>query len=645
MGGSSSCFSISRQHVLHLAQWRPVLYGPPAAGGAWQAPLQISGAETTGTAIGGDIKTNSHGDVFAFWPDTGSQNLFVAKSTDGGVSFGVPVSIATTFGSFDLGVPAQDDRRVLIYLSGGAYRTASQNLVYACWVDLAGGPGCNAFFDEPGNNVLSTCKSRIWFSRSTDGGATWDPARKLNDQNSLNDQIFPRLAVDETTGVLVVVYYDTIADPGRVKTDLWMQSSSDHGATWTKASPVTTAETNETSASAELNFQYGDYIGLTGHAGRFFACWTDRRSGGTEEIWGAPLTITDLAIAIADKGNFGHVCVGAFADGLLVINNNGSNPLWIFNITSSSGDFEPPGVSFYPLLINPGESIDLVIRFQPTTIGAKSAILTIFSNAQPPHKIRVSGDATAPRLSLMIANRGNLGKACEGGFVDGWLILNNSGRCMLSITDIISSSTEFKAPQVLSYPLSIAPGGSLPVPIRFEPSSAGIQSGVITVFSNDPAGSHSIKVFGDAPTGKLVVSGSTHFGGVKACCVVERTISVCNAGDCSLRVDSVAFKHKSKYWKLISNPFPATLRPGSCLSVTIRYRAAQRIARPCELEIISNDPSTPVKVLELTAYTIWSDCQCKQGCKGCCEKCHHECCCEQHQVCCDDDEDDGGDEE
>ena len=90
----------------------------PGPGGAWSAPQQISGGETTGTAIGGDIKTNSHGDVFAFWPDTGSQHLFVAKSTDGGSTFGAPVTIANTIGAFNIGVPAQDGRRVLIYLSG-----------------------------------------------------------------------------------------------------------------------------------------------------------------------------------------------------------------------------------------------------------------------------------------------------------------------------------------------------------------------------------------------------------------------------------------------------------------------------------------------------------------------------------------------
>ncbi len=66
----------------------------------WQPPIQVSGAETTGTSIGSDITTNSAGDVFAAWPDTGTQNLFIVKSSDGGASFSEPRPIAKTFGSF-----------------------------------------------------------------------------------------------------------------------------------------------------------------------------------------------------------------------------------------------------------------------------------------------------------------------------------------------------------------------------------------------------------------------------------------------------------------------------------------------------------------------------------------------------------------
>src|SRR6185369_11394536 len=56
----------------------------------WQTPVQVSRFETIGTAVGGDVKTNAFGEVFAFWPDTVSNTLYVAKSTDGGASYGSP---------------------------------------------------------------------------------------------------------------------------------------------------------------------------------------------------------------------------------------------------------------------------------------------------------------------------------------------------------------------------------------------------------------------------------------------------------------------------------------------------------------------------------------------------------------------------
>ncbi len=270
-------------------------------GGTWQAPLQVSGAETTGVAAGADIKTNSAGDVFAFWPDTGSKNLFVAKSTNGGSSFGTPVKIAPTNASFAVTIPAQAVRNAALYMSGGAYKVAGADMVYAVWMDL------NTSAAAPGTDVTSTNKTRIFFASSADGGATWSAPQKLNDQASLNDQFFPRLAVDDASGDLVVVYYDTVADPGRLKTDLWMQVSSDNGATWSAATTVTSAETDETVAGADTAFQYGDYIGLTGYAGQFFACWTDRRNGATEEIWGAPITLISRAVTfVLHKDHYGQ---------------------------------------------------------------------------------------------------------------------------------------------------------------------------------------------------------------------------------------------------------------------------------------------------------------------------------------------------
>ncbi len=357
--------------------------------------------------------------------------------------------------------------------------------------------------------------------------------------------------------------------------------------------------------------------------------------------------VPTLASAIADGGDFGNVCVGSFADEGLTFTNSGMCPLWIFDISSSSSEFVVPSVEFFPLLVSPGTSIEIPIRFQPVSFGSKAATLTIDSNdPATPATIDLMGTAPAPNLGLMIANAGSFGNTCVGSFVDRPLTLFNAGGCTLSITGISSSSAEFQAPFVSSYPITVGPGGSIEVPIRYQPSNFGVQSGILTVDSDDPAGPATLVVSGNAPSGTIAVTGSTCFGGVKACCCAERTVSICNTGDCDLHVTSVGFSRTNKHWKMINSPFPATLHPGSCLGLVIRYKATEKFPRCCDLVIKSDDPVTPVKTLELLAYTNWNDCSCKRHCDDCrrgrCDKRHSECTCGDSSTfnCCDDEDED-----
>jgi hypothetical protein len=250
--------------------------------------------------------------------------------------------------------------------------------------------------------------------------------------------------------------------------------------------------------------------------------------------------------------------------------------------------------------------------------------------------VAVSGVAPAPRLALVIADTGNFGNCCVGSSKDEPLILSNSGRCTLSVTAITSSAGEFLVPEVLLYPLTIEAGGSLEVPIRFQPASFGAKAATITVTSDDPAGPHTIAVSGVAPSGKLTVTGSAYFGGVKCGRLAFRTLAVCNVGDCDLHVTRVAFEHKSRHWRLVHNPFPATLHAGSCLNVVIRYKATQKEPRPCELVITSDDPVTPLREVDVIA---WTRCCCKECCVECregrcCEERHKQCCEEHRRECC-----------
>jgi hypothetical protein len=95
-------------------------------------------------------------------------------------------------------------------------------------------------------------------------------------------------------------------------------------------------------------------------------------------------------------------------------------------------------------------------------------------------------------------------------------------------------------------------------------------------------------------------------------------------GDCKLHVTNVAFSRKRRHFKLINNPFPAALHPGSCLGVVIQYRASCE-PECCELVITSDDPDQPVRVLDVVAFTrCETECECEPRCRKCKSK---PCCC------------------
>jgi len=66
------------------------------------------------------------------------------------------------------------------------------------------------------------------------------------------------------------------------------------------------------------------------------------------------------------------------------------------------------------------------------------------------------------------------------------LTINNTGTATLNVTNITSNNTQFTVVPV-TLPLAIAAGGQAQVTVRFTPTSAGAQTGALTIASNDPA--------------------------------------------------------------------------------------------------------------------------------------------------------------
>jgi Bacterial Ig domain len=449
--------------------------------GSWQTPVQVSGSETTGTAIGGDIKTNANGDVFGFYPDTGSRGLYVVKSTNGGASFSAPTRIATSFGSFQFAIPADASRQCLIYMTGGAYRNGTTNNVYVAWDDLSGDAGCTSG-GGPGTNASSTCKSRIFFSRSTDGGATWSAPVKINNQSGLNDQFFPWLVVDDSSGKVSITYYDTVGDSTRTSTNYYYQSSTDNGQTWSAPFKVTTASTNETTAGADSGNQYGDYTGLDGINGTFFPSWTDRRSGASEEIWSAAIldSTSTPDFTISASPSSASIAQGGSANVTVSTTvSNGFN-----NAVALSASGQPSGVT---------------VSFNPTSIpapGSGSSTMTIAVGSSVPtgtSTITITGTGgSTTHTTTVVLTVTTSGFSISASPTSTTIVQGSSGNVTISTT----VSGTFNSAVALS-----ASGQPSGVTVSFNPTSipapgSGSSTMTITVASSAATGSSTITVTG-----------------------------------------------------------------------------------------------------------------------------------------------------
>jgi len=142
--------------------------------------------DNTGPVITGQwnpaIATDTNGDIYAVWQDSrdsGQYNIYFAKSTDGGVSFGTNLRVN------DPGFSSQMRWRPAITVD-------TNGDIYVVWDQSTRG---NFYHSD------------IYFAKSTDGGASFEPAVLVDDAPGKTKQSMPSIATD-TDGDIYVVWQD-----------------------------------------------------------------------------------------------------------------------------------------------------------------------------------------------------------------------------------------------------------------------------------------------------------------------------------------------------------------------------------------------------------------------------------------------------
>jgi len=142
--------------------------------------------------------------IYLVWQDTSDvvsyYRIYFSKSADGGATWQTPKMISNDY-----------------YYCGDPKIAVSGSNVYVVWYD---------------SDIMNPPYDReITFTKSSDGGATWQTAVRLT--NNTGDSHYPDIAVDGSN-VYAVWEDDT---PGNY--DIYFRTSTDGGATWQTAKRLT----------------------------------------------------------------------------------------------------------------------------------------------------------------------------------------------------------------------------------------------------------------------------------------------------------------------------------------------------------------------------------------------------------------------
>ncbi len=291
-------------------------------------------------AFPASIAVGADGAVYVAWgnivpcalPGGCTTAIRLEKSINGGASFGALAG----------GVPQPirvgdiaDGDEVRPYPGRGngpgviATHPTDPNIVYAVWAE----------------NVSGVDDSDVMFSRSLDGGNTWAPPLRVNDDvNPVGEffsQFWPTLSVDPVTHEIDVVWYSDENDPDRTDgtplVDVYFASSTDDGASFGHSVRVTPA------SSTPSGF-FGDYIGIDALGGVAHPIWTDTTIGGDGDMDAATTQIGGADLRISKTAHPNPAFAGESVFFTIAVTNDG--PADAFN--SIVTETLPQGVTFVP---------------------------------------------------------------------------------------------------------------------------------------------------------------------------------------------------------------------------------------------------------------------------------------------------------
>ncbi|RMD96954.1 MAG: choice-of-anchor D domain-containing protein, partial [Calditrichaeota bacterium] len=194
--------------------------------------------------------------------------------------------------------------------------------------------------------------------------------------------------------------------------------------------------------------------------------------------------------------DFGTVDTGTSSDLVVTISNVGTADLQVTGLSFANGNpvyslVSPPAT---PFTITPGGTpVDVTVRFSPTVAQTELDTLVI-ANDDPdenPVKVSLTGTGQTPPPSEPVIRVSptslDFGQVVVGQTSDLTFDVFNDGTVDLVVDSITSSNATFSVVDPTVFPFTVTPGTTpVTVTVRFSPTAVQVESGDLSIFSNDP---------------------------------------------------------------------------------------------------------------------------------------------------------------
>ncbi|HET9218893.1 MAG TPA: PKD domain-containing protein, partial [Terriglobia bacterium] len=302
--------------------------------------LMVAGSQGAFVTVGTDHS------VYVFW--WAGSTIQMRKSTDFGLTFGAPVTVASGLLGFN------GD----LLLTGIRQGTATPSSFRSNeFPHAAVNPVNGNIYVTYNNDVAGTDRADVFVVQSTDGGATWSAPLKVNDDSTTTDQWQPTLAVSTTGDKLGIFYSSRQEDPGNNLFKYYGRIANISGSTLTFTPSFAisdTASLPEFGRDAPVNSVYmGDYNTAAATPGFFHVTWSDNRDdlpgGGGRKDPNVYYDAIDLGLAVRSTSPaVGSVVVSPSVPLDYVVNF--SDPIQA--ATVNADDFRVDGIAANSFVIN-----------------------------------------------------------------------------------------------------------------------------------------------------------------------------------------------------------------------------------------------------------------------------------------------------